>query len=98
MKRSTGSSLMKRVEDLVLRDALSFEGQRRIGLRYDESPPDPSVFAVVQVDAGDVLAVARVHESELDAAAEGALHFVYMTREDLALLALTAFPTRGPDR
>lgn len=86
MRRRTTESLVKIVERVILREVLTFEGERHIGLRVDGSWPDRSVFAVASLDDGHTLAVARVHEADLERSPHRALHLVYLAEEDLELV------------
>lgn len=87
----SAATFLEMVESLVLRDLLTFEGEKQIGLRVDGNPPDRSAFAVARLDDGATVAVARVFEIELDRDPEAALHLVYMAEEDFALFQSTVW-------
>lgn len=99
MKRRTTEALVKIMERLFLREVLTFEGERHIGMRVDGSWPDRSVFAVASLDGGQTLAVARVYEADLERAPHRALHLVYLAAEDIELIramVLAGGVPRGP--
>jgi hypothetical protein len=91
----SASTLMKMVERLFLREILTFEGERHVGIRVEGSHPDRSVFAVARLDGCETVVVARVYEAELDNDPARALHIVYMGMDDLALVARVTQPSFG---
>lgn len=92
----SAETFLKMAQSLVLRDLLTFEGEKRVGLRVDGNPPDRSTFAVARLDEDGTVAVARVFETELDRDPDAALHLVYMTDEDFALFRAVV-STHMPD-
>ncbi len=79
------ADLLEVVERMFLREILTFEGERHVGLRLEGAFPDRSVFAVARLDGGSTIAVARVYEADLEHDPAQALRLVYMTEEDLGL-------------
>lgn len=82
------STLMKMVEMLFLREILTFEGERHVGLRVEGRYPDRSVFAVARLDGCET-------EADLDNDPDRALHIVYMGMDDLALVVTVTRPSIG---
>lgn len=101
MKRRSHRSdaeFLRTVEQLFLREVLSFDGPKRIGMRLDGRPPDRSVFAVAELESCASVVVARVYEADLDLDVEGSLQLVYMTDADLELFHAVGSPVLGADR
>lgn len=94
------AELLRTVEQLFLREVLSFDGPKRIGTRLDGRPPDRSVFAVAELESCASVVVARVYEADLDLDPEGSLRLVYMTEADLELFqaVASAEPALGADQ
>lgn len=95
MKRRTLRSddeMLKAVEQLFLREVLSFDGPSRVGLRVAGSHPDRSVFAAAVLEGCATVVVARVEETELERDPERALQIVYISDCDLALLQAVLKP------
>lgn len=80
------AELLRTVEQLFLREVLSFDGPKRVGVRLDGRPPDRSVFAVAALEDCAAVAVARVYEADLDCDPECALRLVYMSTSDVELV------------
>jgi len=93
-RQRSEAALLRIVERLFLREILTFEGERHVGLRVDGAYPDRSVFAVARLDGCATLAVARVYEADLDRRPGHALQLVYMAEDDLALMQ-AVLPHRG---
>lgn len=91
----SAAKLLKIVERLFLREILTFEGDRHVGLRVEGRHPDRSVFAVARLGGCETLVVARVYEADLDNDAGRALHIVYMGADDVALMATVTQPSIG---
>ena len=79
------AEFVRTVEQLFLREVLTFDGPKRIGVRLDGTPPDRSVFAFGRLQSCGSIVVARVYEADLDRDPESALQLVYMSHDDLAL-------------
>lgn len=88
------AKLLKIVEQMFLREILTFEGESRVGFRVEGHPPDRSVFAIARLGGCASLAVARVYETELDEDPERALRLVYVLEDDLALMLAVLQPRR----
>lgn len=81
------AEFVRTVEQLFLREVLTFDGSKRVGVRLDGTPPDRSVFAVGRLETCGSVVVARVYETDLDRDPEHALHLVYMSSTDQTLVA-----------
>lgn len=90
------AELLKAVERLFLREVLTFDGPKRVGVRLDGTPPDRSVFAVARLETCGSVVVARVYETDLDRERERALQLVYMSRVDQELVANVTSSIFGP--
>jgi hypothetical protein len=80
------AELLRTVEQIFLREVLSFDGPKRVGVRLDGRSPDRSVFGVAVLESCASVVVARVCEADLDRDPERALHLVYMSGGDLELV------------
>lgn len=80
------AEFVRTVEQLFLREVLTFDGPKRVGVRLDGTPPDRSVFAVGRLENCGSVVVARVYEADLDRDPERALQLVYMSNGDLELV------------
>ena len=80
------ADLVRTVEQLFLREVLTFDGPKRVGVRLDGRSPDRSVFAVAALESCASVVVARVYEADLDRDPDHALQLIYMGEDDLALV------------
>jgi hypothetical protein len=92
------AELLGTVEQIFLREVLSFDGPKRVGVRIEGRWPDRSVFATAVLESCSSLAVARVYETELDRDPERALQMVFLSGADVELLQAVASSGRvsGP--
>lgn len=79
------AELLRAVEQLFLREVLTFDGPKRVGVRLDGQSPDRSVFAVAALESCASVVVARAYEADLERDPEHALQLVYMSEGDVGL-------------